>query len=122
MGWPPPLKAPGSRTARLAGLGVAAVVLVAAGGYLLLPLAVRLFVRALDLTLSVGLWLASSASSGADAATILATIGRAALGALTSTWALVVLAAFVLVGAAALYGLQRLLGVEPPEEEEESSR
>ena len=124
MGWPRPLKALRSRTARLAGLGLAAVALMLVVGYLLLPLAVQVLVNALDVTMSVGIRLAAPGSS-ADASTVLMTIGRAALGALTSTWALVILGGLVLVGAIALYGLQRLLGVEPGDsrqEEEEPSR
>ena len=107
------------RVVRGAGLVLIAVVLMLAAGYLLLPLAVRMAIGGLDLAMSGTIWLVASANAGASATTILMTIGRAALRVFTSTRAVAILSGLVLLGAAALYGLQRLLGLE---EEEESPR
>src|SRR4051812_14497858 len=103
--------------ARLAGIGIVAVVSTVAGAYLLLPAAVRLFVRALLLTVNGCVWLAASLSSGTDGWTIASTVGRAAASALSTPQVSGGIAGLVLVGGLALYGLQRLLGSE-----EESSR
>jgi hypothetical protein len=89
-----------------------AVAATLAAAYLLLPAAVRVFVGALTLTLNGCVWLAASIGSGVDGWTIAATIGRAAAGALVTPEASGLIAALVLVGALALYGLQRLLGSE----------
>jgi hypothetical protein len=102
---------------RLAGIGIVAVVGTLGAAYLLLPAAVWMFVRALTLTVNGCVWLAASLSSGTDPWTITATVGRAAAHALTTPQASGAIAALVVVGAAALYGLQRLLGAE-----EESSQ
>lgn len=102
---------------RLAGIGIVAVVGTVAAAYVLLPAAVWLFVRALTLTVNGTVWLAASLSSGADGWTIAATVGRAAASALTTPQASGAIAALVIIGALALYGLQRLLGTE-----EESSK
>jgi hypothetical protein len=117
MGWPRALNGPSTRAARLAGAAVAGVVTAGAGGFLLVPLAVGWFVRALELTVNACVWLAASLGAGVDAWTIAASVGRAAAAALVTPRALGVIAGLVLVGAVALYGLQRLLGYE-----EESSR
>ncbi|MQA30476.1 MAG: hypothetical protein GEU82_11675 [Luteitalea sp.] len=92
-----------------------AIVAILAAAYLLLPAAVRLVVRALTLTLNGCVWLAASLSSGADGWTIVVTIGSAAADALTTPQASGLIAALVVVGALALYGLQRLLGSEEEE-------
>jgi hypothetical protein len=89
-----------------------------AAGYALLPLVVRAFIRGLELTVNACVWFAASLSAGADAWTILRTVGRAAGSALVSPRAFVVVGGLVLIGVLALYGLQRLLGSE----EESSSR
>jgi hypothetical protein len=104
--------APRSRGARLAALALVAGVLAMATAYLALPLAIRGLITALDLLMRFGIWLASLGRSDQDVSTILWTVARAAIRALTSPEALVVLAGLVLVGGAALYGLQRLLGLE----------
>lgn len=114
MGWRP---LNGPRTARLVGLGTVAAATAAGVAFLLLPLAVRAFVRAIVLTSTACVWFAGSLGAGVDLWTILATIGRSAGAAVISTKALAIVGALVLVGALALYGLQRLLGSE-----EESSR
>jgi hypothetical protein len=94
----------------LGGAGTATTIGVA--GYLLLPLAVQAFVELLGLFLHAAVWLASALSSGTDAWTIAGTVGRAVGNAFMSTEALAVMAVLVLVGALALYALQRLLGFE----------
>ena len=83
-----------------------------ATAYLLLPVAAWAFVRALTLTLNGCVWLAASFSSGADGWTILASVGRAATGVLMMPQVSLAIAALVVVGALALFGLQRLLGSE----------
>jgi hypothetical protein len=102
---------------RLAGLGFVAVAATVAGAFLLLPLVVRGFIRSLELTVNGAVWLAAALGSGGDAWTIASTVGRAAAAAVVTPRALAVIAALVLIGAGALYGLQRLLGYG-----EESSR
>jgi hypothetical protein len=102
---------------RQAGVGVVAAGAGAATAFVLLPLAVRGIVRALQLTVNGCIWLAASLSAGMDAWSIVALIGRAAADALSTPRALGVIVVLMLVGALALYGLRQLLGIE-----EESSR
>ena len=102
---------------RLAGVGIVTVVGTMAAAYVLLPAAVWLFVRALTLTVNGCVWMAASFSSGTDGWTILTTVGRAAASAISTPQASAIIAALVVVGGAALYGLQRILGSE-----EESSQ
>ena len=83
-----------------------------ATAYLLLPIAAWGFVRALTLTLNGCVWLAASISSGADGWTIVRTIAKAAAGAFTTPQVSLAILALVVVGALALFGLQRLLGSE----------
>jgi hypothetical protein len=101
--------------ARLAGIAMAAITAILAAAYLLLPAAVWLVVRSLTATLNGCVWLAASLSSGASGWTIVGTIGRAAANALTTPQASGVIAALVVIGALALFGLQRLLGSEEEE-------
>ena len=105
------------RAARLTGLALLSVAVPVAVVFLVLPLAVRGFVRLLDLTLNASMWLAASLSSGADGWTIAAAVARATGSLLLSPRVVTVVSGLVLVGALALYGLQQLLGSE-----EESSR
>jgi hypothetical protein len=102
---------------RRAGLWVLALVLSGAAAALMLPLAVRGIVRGLQLSLAGSMWLAASFGTGTDVWTILSTVARAAARALLTTRALAVVGGLVLISGVALYGLQRLLGLE-----EESSR
>jgi hypothetical protein len=81
----------------LAGIGLVALIAVVATAYVLLPLAAWAGVRALTL--------------------IIRTVTNAAAGALTTPLASAGIAALVVLGALALFGLQRLLGSE-----EDSSR
>src|SRR6266851_4653886 len=102
MGWQRPLKGPFTRAARLTGVAIATVTLILAAAFLLLPLAVRVFVRGLELAVNGCIWLAASLSAGS---------------ALVSPQAFATFGALVVIGALALYGLQRLF-----DSEEESSR
>jgi hypothetical protein len=113
MGWRP---VNGTRAARLV-VGTVAAVVVLGTAFLLLPLAVRAFFHAIVLMSDACVWFAGSLGAGVDMWTILATIGRSAGAALISGQALAVIGGLMLVGAIALYGLQRLLGSE-----EESAR
>src|SRR5688572_25160309 len=97
---------------RVAGLAIAAIAATMAAAFLLLPLMVRGFVRAIQGTVNASVWMAASLGSGSDAWTIVSTLGRAAAAALVTPRALAGIAALVLVSAVALYGLQRLLGYE----------
>jgi hypothetical protein len=96
---------------------VVAVAAIVATAYLLLPIAAWAFVRVLTMTLNGCIWLAASISSGADGWTILATMARAAAGTLATPQVSGAIVVLVILGAAALFGLQRLLGSE-----EDSSR
>ncbi|HEX4347132.1 MAG TPA: hypothetical protein VHZ73_06145 [Vicinamibacterales bacterium] len=109
MGWPRPLR---SRFARLAGISIAAVVLLAGAAYALLPLAIEALTATIDLTLNAGVSLATLVGGGADLSTILIAIGREVFRALASPRVLGVIAALVLLSAGALYGLQRVLALE----------
>ena len=80
-----PLTNPWRRALRMTGLVVLAIAASAAAVLLLLPLAIRGFVRVLDLTLNACVWLAASISNGADGWTILAAIGREAGSMLLGT-------------------------------------
>ena len=102
---------------RLAGLAIVGVVAPVAAIFVVLPLMVRGFVRAITATVNASLWVSASLGSGSDTWTIVSTVGRAAAAAVVTPRVLAGIAALVLVSAVALYGLQRLLGYE-----EESSR
>jgi len=103
---------PARRLARVTGTVVIVIAASLAAAYLLLPLAVHGFIRALDLTLNGCIWIATAFTNGTDAWTIFLTIGRAVGTTLLETRALTMLGGLVLIGAAAVYALQRLLGSE----------
>ena len=100
------------RLARLGGFAIVSVALVVSAGWFLLPLGVRALLRGIALVVDGCVWFAASMSEGADAWTILKAIGRATGTALTSPQAFAIIGGLVLVGALALFGLQRLLGSE----------
>jgi hypothetical protein len=104
------LTGPRRRAMRATGLIVLVTAAGVAAAVLLLPLAVRAFVRVLDFTLNGCLVLAALLSNGADGWTIVVTVGRAAGRGLMQTRALTVIGILIVVSALALYGLQRLLG------------
>ena len=89
-----------------------AVMAIVAIAYLVLPIAAWAFVRALTMTLNGCIWMAASISSGEDGWTIVQTIARAAAGTLTTPQVSGAIVALVVLGAIALFGLQRLLGSE----------
>jgi hypothetical protein len=80
-----------------------------AGAFIVLPLAIRGFVRALQLAIDASVWVAASLSAGVDAWTIASSVIRTVVGAMATTEAFVVVLGLVGVGGAALFGLQRLL-------------
>ncbi len=85
--------------------------------YFVLPIAAWAFIRALTATLNGSVWLAAAIGSGADPWTIVTTVGSAAADIMATPQVSVGIAALVIVGGLALFGLQRLLGAE-----EDSSR
>lgn len=116
-----PVNGPG-RTLRWAGLGLAASASAIAAAYVLTPVFVRGLVQGLSLFLRGSLWLATSFGRGDDSWTIAAAVGRGITTALVTPSALGVVGGLLLLGAAALFALQRLLESEESEEPEESSR
>jgi hypothetical protein len=80
----------------------------------MVPVAARAFVRAIVLLAAGCVWLATSVSMGVSVWTMVGTIWRNAANALATPAASAVLWGLVVLGALALYWLQRLLG---PEEE-----
>lgn len=93
-------------------MALVTVTATVAAAYVALPLAVAALVRLLTLALNGCVWLAASLSSGVDGWTIFVTMVGAAAGALSTPEASLVVAVLILVGAFALFGLQRLLGSE----------
>ena len=106
------------RAARLTGFAIATVAAIAAAGYFLLPLVVRAFVRGLEITVNACVWFAALLERGRRRMddSLARSVARWE-ASLISPEAFAVAGGLVLVGALALYGLQRLLGSE-----EESSR
>ena len=100
----------GAGAARLVTLWSVAIASAAGGAYLLLPLAARTFVRVIVFLSDACVQLALLLSAGGDMWTIVRTMGRLASNALSSGRAVALVSGLILVGAAALYGLQRLLG------------
>ena len=117
MEWRQPLGHPAARLARVAGLVCVGLSLMVASVFVLLPLAGRTFVRAIELLVAGCVWVATSIGVGVSVWQVLGTIGRAASRSLTTPTASLTFTVLVLVGVVALYGLQRLL-----ESEEESSQ
>lgn len=118
MRWRPVNGGP-RRALRRTGLALVAPVALIAAAYLLTPLVVRMLVQALAFFLRGSLWLATSFGRGDDTWTIAAAVGRGVTTALVTPGALGVVGGLLLLGAVALFGLQRLL---ESEEHEESSR
>jgi hypothetical protein len=101
---------PAVRVVRLGGLGLLAVLLGWVADRLLLPFAIRGFVRGTEMLMNACIWLALSLSAGMSAWSILGVIGRAAVGLIATRTASVALGGVVVVGVLAAYGLQRVLG------------
>jgi hypothetical protein len=110
MDWRPHAGPPGGRVLRVAGLGLLVAALGLVADTLLLPLAVRGFVNAIELIMNGCVWLALSLSAGISAWSILGTVGEAIEGLITGQRASAALALLVAVGVLAAYGLQRVLG------------
>jgi hypothetical protein len=100
------------RWARLVGLAAVGAIVAAASIFLLIPFAARVFVRGIVLLAAGCVWLATSLSTGASPWTMLATVWRTAATAMSSPTASAMLWGLVILGALALYWLQRLLGSE----------
>ena len=105
---------PSARWVRLGGLAILVTVVAAALSILLIPLGARAMVRGLVLLAAGCVWLATSLSMGVSVWTMLGTMWQTAAGALATPAASAILWSLVVLGALALYWLQRLLG---PEEE-----
>jgi hypothetical protein len=98
--------------ARFGGMALLGAVVAAGISILIVPLAARAFVRGIVLLAAGCVWLATSLSMGVSVWTMLATIWRNAAGALATPTVSAVLWSLVVLGAVALYWLQRLLGSE----------
>jgi len=107
-GWRPQDR-PAARLVRLTGLALGGLSLVAVAAFVLLPLLGRGLVRGLALVVTGCVWLATSIGTGVSLWDVIWTIGRAAVGGLTTPTASALLAILVLVGVVALYLLQRML-------------
>lgn len=115
------------RLSRWGGLAVVAVAGVVVSAVLLAPAAVAVLVQVLQWLLRASLWLATSVVRGDSGWTIAAAVGRGMTTALSSPSAMGVAGGLLVVGAAALFGLQRLLDSEQAEldsatQKQESSR
>ena len=104
---------PGVLTGAGSGIGPQQLMIGAAFALvLLIPIAARAFVRGVVLLAAACVWLATSLSTGVSIWTMLATIWQGAAGALATPAASAALWGLVVMGALALYWLQRLLGSE----------
>ena len=101
-----------ARWARLVGLAILGAVVASGIAILVIPLAARAFVRGIVLLAAGCVWLATSLSTGVSVWTMLATIWQGTAGALATPAASAALWGLVVIGALALYWLQRLLGAE----------
>src|SRR2546425_1875617 len=109
MEWPA-LDRRGTRVLRLAGFGLLAVAVSIAAVSLLLPLALRLFVRAIELTMKACVWVARSLSVGMSLWSMARVVVRNAAGMMVSGEATAALAVLVLVGGLAAYGFNLVVG------------
>ncbi len=105
------------RLVRVGAMGLLIVGLALIAGRVLVPLAARGFIRALEMVMSGCLWFAMALSTGVSIWSVLATIGRAAASSVATSQASMTLGSLALVAVVAVYALQRLLGSR-----EESSR
>lgn len=112
MDWRGTPDRPAARWARLGGLAVLGAVVAMGIAFLMIPLAARAFVRGIVLLAAACVWLATSLSMGVSVWTMLAIIWRNVASALATPAASAVLWSLVVLGALALYWLQRLLGSE----------
>jgi hypothetical protein len=98
-----------ARLAAAFGIGAAWLALAAVALYYVGAALVQLGVRGLVLLPRAGVWLFIALQEGADWWSIAGRIGAALAQMLTTSQVALTLIALELVGAAALYGLQRLL-------------
>ena len=118
------LRRPGHTTAVVACLVVGLVVSVGTFSALsallwhwrVLPVVVRALVQALELVVRGSIWLATATARGDNTWTIVTAVGRGLTAALITPGALGVVGGLLLLGALALFGLQRLLDSEEQEE------
>lgn len=101
-----------ARWGRLAGLTLLGAVVAAGIAILVFPLAARAFVRGIVLLAAGCVWLATSLSTGVSIWTMLGAIWQGTAAALATPAASAALWSLVVIGALALYWLQRLLGSE----------
>ena len=109
MGWTRPATGRFSRAVRVTGVTAVSFVVLVLGAYLVLPLAIRAVMQALDLALALCVWLTTSLDSQAGVWTVASAVGSATASALMTPRVLAVGGALVLVSGLSLYGLQRLL-------------
>ena len=107
-----PSSRPAPRWARLGGLAILGAGAASGIAILLIPLAARGFVLGLVLLAAGCVWLATSLSMGVSVWTMLGTMWQTVAGALATPAASAMLWSLVVLGALALYWLQRLLGAE----------
>jgi hypothetical protein len=98
------------RWRRLAVLGAVSVVVTIPLAVVALPMAARTFVRGIVLILKGCVWMAMSLNSGMSLWSVLTVILRAGVSVLATPTASAVLIGLIVVGATAMYALQRLLG------------
>lgn len=112
MDWPRTPDRPAAHWARFGGMALLGAVAAAGGAVLMIPLAARAFVRGIILMAAGCVWLATSLSMGVSVWTMVGTIWRNVADALATPVASALLWSLVVLGALALYWLQRLLGSE----------
>lgn len=103
------------RIARWGGwtiFGLLAIVSSVTAVMLLLPFAVRGFVRAIEVAIDGCVWIAMSLSAGMSIWSVVRRVMRMVVALIVSPAATLALAALVIVGVSAAYGLQRVLGSE----------
>jgi len=96
----------------MAGLAILGISGALAAGLILVPLAGRAFVRAIELVVAGCLWLATSIGVGVSVWDVLGTLGRASVAALLTPAGSLALLILVVIGIIAMYWLQRLLDSE----------
>jgi hypothetical protein len=112
MDWRGTPGSPAGQWVRFGGLVLLGAVAAAGIGFLALPLAARAFVRGIVLLAAGCVWLATSLSMGVSVWTLLDTIWQNVAATVATPTASAALWSLVVVGALALYWLQRLLGSE----------
>ena len=112
MDWRGTPDRPAARWVRFGSMALVGAVVAAGIGILMIPLAARAFVRGIVLLAAGCVWLATALSMGVSVWTVLGTIWQNMVSAMATPIASAVLWSLVVLGAVALYWLQRLLGAE----------